>query len=149
MTYFSHIRWYFNFFFSTFDSSIVTCDISTNITCDCTFVTFNDSFFFSLTFENSNITLGSMYQHHKKLYFCHIWWFPYFFLTFDSSIVTLGSTNITFDHTFLTFSSALIFFLTFDSFIIILRSTNIRCDRFLSHLIVFFFFSHLMVPMSY
>ena len=49
------------------------------------------------------------YQHHMWLYFCHIWWSPYFFLTFDGSIVTLDSTNITLDCTFLTFNGSLFF----------------------------------------
>ena len=41
----------------------------------------------------------------------HIWWYPIFFLTFDNSIVTLGSTNITSNHTFVTFGGTIIFFL--------------------------------------
>ena len=53
---------------------------------------------------------------------------PYFFLTLDNSIVTLGNTNISCDHTFITFSGFLIFFLTFDNFIVTLGSTNITSD---------------------
>ena len=60
--------------------------------------------------------------------FCHIWWFPYFFLTFDDSIVILNSTNIASNFIFVTFSGILFFILKFDSSIIKLGSTNITSD---------------------
>ena len=89
------------------------------------------------------------YQHHIKLYFCHIWWFPYFF-TFDGTILTLCSTNITCDCTFITFGSFLIIFLH-------LMVSFSYCTIPVSHMIVLlshsilplFFFLHLMVPTSH
>ena len=89
------------------------------------------------------------YQHHIKLYFCHIWWFPYFF-TFDGTILTLCSTNITCDCTFITFGSFLIIFLH-------LMVSFSYCTIPVSHVILLlshsilllFFFLHLMVPTSH
>ena len=43
----------------------------------------------------------------------------------------------------------LLFFLTFDDTILTLYSTNITCDCILPHLVVHFFFSHLIVPSSH
>ena len=61
--------------------------------------------------------------------FCHIGWFPYFFLTFDSFIITLCSSNIIYDSSFLTFGGSLIFFLTIDNSIVTFDSTNITFDN--------------------
>ena len=94
-------------FFLTFDSTILTL-YSTNITCDCAFVTFVGSLIFShIWWYHPHIM---QYQHHMSLYFCHIWWFPYFFLTSDSIILTLCSTNIICNCTFVTLGDSFIFF---------------------------------------
>ena len=97
--YFCHIQW-FSYFFLTFDGIICDCTFiiqrlpylfltfngtiltlcSTNITCDCTFVTFGVSLIYFL------------------------------FFTFDDTILTLCSTNITYDCTFFIFGGSLIFF---------------------------------------
>ena len=45
VTVFFHIQWFSLFFFLTFNGTILTL-CSTNITCDCTFVTFGSSLIF-------------------------------------------------------------------------------------------------------
>ena len=70
VTVLCHIWWFLYFFFLTFDSSILTL-CSTNITCDCTFVTFSGSFFFFF----SHLTVSSSYctiPNHIWLFCCHI-----------------------------------------------------------------------------
>ena len=65
--YFCHILW---FFFPYLIVSIFTL-CSTNITCDCTLVTFDGSFIFSyIWWFHCHIR---QYQHHIWLYFCYIW----------------------------------------------------------------------------
>ena len=113
--YFWHIRWFLYFFFlhlmvpslhcvvltshvivllshsvvPLFFSHIISIILtlrSTNIICDCTFVTFGDSFIFFLIFDgtiltlcSTNITCDCILPHLVvPLFFSHIWWYyPY------------------------------------------------------------------------
>ena len=61
-------------------------------------------------------------------FFSHLVIIYFFFPTFDNSIITLGSTNITCNHTFVTFKGSLFFFLTFDYSIVTLDCTKITYD---------------------
>ena len=95
------------FFFLTNDGSVVTLG-NINITFVRTFFTFGCILIFSHIWRcRPHIT---QYQYHMWLYFCHIWWSPYFFITFDGSIVTLDNTSITLNHTFLTLSGTFVIF---------------------------------------
>ena len=70
---------------------------NTNITCDCTFFTFDDSLFF-LTFDGSIVTAGStniIFNYTFVTFGSTLIFFP----IFDNFIVTLDSTNITCDCT--------------------------------------------------
>ena len=126
---FSHLVVPLLFFFLTFYDFILTL-YNSNITCDSSFLTFGGSLTFFLTFDGSIVTLSNtniasdsifvtfsgtlffysqiwlfhyyigQYQHYFWPYFCHIRWYPIFFLTIDSSIVTISTTNITSDHNF-------------------------------------------------
>ena len=95
-------------FFLTFDGFILTI-CSFKITCECFFLTFGGSLTFFLTYDGSIVLLSStniasnsifvtfrffyyyigQYPHYFWSYFCHIWWYPIFFLIIDSSIVTI------------------------------------------------------------
>ena len=126
--FFSHIRWFTYFFFShltvlsshcavstshvtVFFSHLVVlllfshiwwfhCLInSTNIASDSIFVTFSGTLFFYSQIWPFHYYIGQ-YSHYFWSYFCHIRWYPIFFLTIDNSIVTISTTNITSDHNF-------------------------------------------------
>ena len=56
LQYFCQIWWFPFFFFLTFDGFILTL-YSTNITRDCTFVTFGGCFIFFITFDSFILTL--------------------------------------------------------------------------------------------
>ena len=143
------------FFFLIFDGTIlILC--STNITCDCTFVTF-----YSSLICLSHLMVLSSYcaipTSHETALLSYLV-IPLFFLTFDGTILTICSTNIIYNCIYVTFGGSLIFFLhlimlfsycvvltshitvllshlvnpffflTFDGIILILCSTNITCD---------------------
>ena len=119
-----------------YNDSIFILD-STNITYDCTFVTFSGSLIFFLTFHSSIVILGStnitynytfvtfggsliflltfdnsiVTYHHIWLYFYHIWWFSFFFFYSHWMVanIIMGGTNITYDDIIVTFGSSLIF----------------------------------------
>ena len=164
--YFCHIRW-FHYFFLKFDGTILTL-CSTNITCDCTFITFSGSLIFFLTFDGSIVILSStnvtydrtfltfsdtlIFSSHLTVSLSH--WavltshmtvllshsvVHLFFLTCDGSIVTLGNTNILFDHNFLTFGGTLIFTHIWQFHHYIEIWATSYVTILLSHLIVLFF----------
>ena len=89
-------------FFLTSDCTIlILC--GTNITCDCTFVTFDGSFFFSLTFGciiltlcSTNFTCDVLLSHFVIPFFIYLF-LLFIFFTFDGIILTLYSTSITCD----------------------------------------------------
>ena len=138
----------------TFDSFIlILC--SSNITCNNSFVIFDESLIFFLTFNSfililcsSNITYDNFLSHLMV---------PLFFLTFNgylltlcSSILTLCNTNITCDSTFVTFGGSFIFFLTCNGSILTLCNFDIICDYFFVTFGGSLFFSpHLMVLLSH
>ena len=74
LLYFCHIRWFSYFFFLTF-YGISLILRSTNMTCDCIFVTFGDSLFF-LIFDDIILTL-----HNTNIIY------DYTFVTFYSSLI--------------------------------------------------------------
>ena len=80
------------------------------------------------------------FQHHMRQFFCHIGWFPYFFLTLDDFILTLCSSNITCNSFFLTLGGSLTFFSQ-------LMVSSSHCAVLTSHVIVLF--SHLVVLLSF
>ena len=90
----------------------------------------------------------AQYQHHMWLYFCHIRWFPYFFLTFYGTILTLHSINITCDYTFVKFDGSFFFFF----FHILWYHSHIAQYQY--HMWLYFchirwflyFFLHFMIP---
>ena len=90
------------------------------------------------------------FQHHMWQLFCHIGWFPYFFLTLDGFILTLCSSNITCDSFF------------FSNLVVPLLFSHIwrfhpHIVQFQYHMWQFFchicssltFFSHLTIPSSH
>ena len=73
-------------------------------------------------------------------FFCHIGWFPYFFLTLTGSILTLCCSNITCDSSFVILGGSLTFFLH-----LTILSSYFALPT--SHVTILF--SHLVVPLLF
>ena len=133
------------FFFLTFYGTSLTLR-NTNITCDCTFVTFDGSLIFShIWWYHPHI---AQYQHYMWLYFCHILWFPYFFshLMVPSTCCAIPTPHVTI---LLSHLIVPLFFFTFYGTILTLRGTNITWLYFCQiRWFLFFFSSHFMIPVS-
>ena len=134
------------FFLTFYGAILILCN--SNITCDCTFVTFGGSLYFFLHLMVPSLNCAGLTSFVIVLLSHFI--IPLFFLTFDGTILILCRFNIICDCTFITFLRSLIFFSHLkvsSSHYAILR---LLMTVLLSHSAVFFFFfSHSMVLSSH